>query len=1218
MNRGADNATDKAAKASPPGNLRSRTWKRFLRGPDAVLLDDLYVPGLAEATRYDRCCSYFSSSVLSAAARGFGKLIERLIGMGDSAPRPAVRLVVNEELAADDVQAMIEAGDTSALESALLKRLKKPKDVLEKQRLAMLGWMVKAGLLQVRVGVMRHGVGIVHAKFGIITDETGNALVFSGSGNESAQGLVANYEQLEMSGTWEDPEQHGWNDPERYEEYRREFESLWKDAHPDVHTVALPEAVELKLIKLAPREAPVNEPSNALARQKAAMMWQFIVEAPYLPGDAGEVTCDATALVNLWPHQHRVVEETAAAWPAGRLLCDEVGMGKTVEAILILRRLMAGRGVRRALLLLPAGLLRQWQAELREKGGMVFPRLEGINTLVWPDDRVEKVEGLAEALKQDVLLLSRETARTERNLPILLASEPWDLVLLDEAHAARRRQPVEAEFNGANLLLDLLRQLQLQRRARGIILLSATPMQTQPWEPWDLLAVLGEGGAWLADFSTVRDYYEAIAALSNGQCDLATAERAAAVILADQRFPPMPSGESVGSADVAGLARRLAFAPASQRPGLSRWLRQGSPLTRRMHRNTRSTLRQYFDMGLLDKPPPQRSVEDIQFDYEDPRERDVYDAVTRYINKRFKELEREKTGKGFVMTIYRRRASSSPQALRRSLERRRAGLIAVAERRAFDAVLRPDDEPERLEDEDVPEGDTVRAVSAAFPESPEVARAELGEVERLLENLQSLGALDSKRDKFFNLLRQVTDDGRPALVFTEYTDTMEYLRDALVDHYGVRLGCYSGEGGRVWDGTSWKHVTKDAITRSLRQGELSILICTDAASEGLNLQAAGALLNYDLPWNPSKVEQRIGRIDRIGQQHPTIWIINLFLKDSVDEKVYRVLRSRCRLFEHFVGAMQPVLSRARRILIAGSDADIEELQRVADDLEQDPLAGESYVESDAAPEPQHKPALRRQHMQQAMQMLDGSFGAACRPSREGDVFELAGPGIPKTRFSAITDRLEADHSVHPLTPMEPALRGLASSLWRPGERLPLVIAAAQENTLRCSCAFWVSKGTLVPVESFDQLRTLVDSWDGTYPDAATWQQAQAEASRKASETVSRGSERAIRLEREGLLRQVEAVRLRLQRELGRFLVCLTGSADDLNGTFHEQMTRDIVGAKRLRRSFDSFGGYPAWTDELREQLAEFYAQLTDNQRQARVIGMEVEAALADPRWAAVK
>jgi len=98
--------------------------------------------------------------------------------------------------------------------------------------------------------------------------------------------------------------------------------------------------------------------------------------------------------VELWPHQRRVVEDTAWAFPAGRLLCDEVGLGKTIEAVLVLRRLLCGRGVKRALLLVPAGLLKQWQDELREKGGLLVPIWDG--NLFWPGGTQEKF-GAAEA-----------------------------------------------------------------------------------------------------------------------------------------------------------------------------------------------------------------------------------------------------------------------------------------------------------------------------------------------------------------------------------------------------------------------------------------------------------------------------------------------------------------------------------------------------------------------------------------------------------------------------------------------------------------------------------------------------------------------------------------------------------------------------------------------------------------------------------------------------
>lgn len=1195
-----------AAKSGPSPGLRGRTWKRFLRGPDPVLLDELYVPALSGAVRYDRCCAYFSSSVLSAAARGFAKLIERLLAMGDQAPRPAIRLIVNEELTAEDVKALTETGDTTALETTLRKRFKKPKDLLERRRLAMLGWLVKAQLLDVRVGVMRHGTGLVHAKFGIITDDNGDAVVFSGSGNESAHGLIANYERLEVSGSWDDLDRH--------REYSEEFDALWQDAHPDVHTVTLPEALRLKLVKLAPKEPPIVEPSDALARQKAAMIWRFIVEAPFLPG--GETTCDATAMVDLWPHQRHVVEETANAWPSGRLLCDEVGMGKTIEAILVLRRLMAGRGVRRALLLLPAALLKQWQAELREKGGLLFPRLEGTTNLIWPDETTVKIDGLPQAFEQDLLLMSRETARTDRNLAFLLAAEPWDLLLLDEAHAARRREQVEGEFNSGNLLLNLLRQVQLLRRSRSILLLSATPMQTQPWEPWDLLSVLGEGGAWLADFTNVRDFYAAAAALTSGQCDLPRAKRAAELIAADPKFPNHPSQQGLNPKDAGSVARKLAFAPASQRQELATWLRQGSPLSRRMHRNTRNTLRRYHELGLLASAPARRNVHDVKFDYQDGRERAVYDAVTRYIEKRFEELEGEKPGKGFVMTIYRRRASSSPQALRESLQRRRRGLLSVASRRAFDAELRREDAPEAIGDDDLPETETAGKISAAFPDNPEVARAELNEVDRLLEDLQALGALDSKRDKFFGLLRQVTDDGRPALVFTEYTDTLEYLRDALIDHYGNRLGCYSGEGGRLWDGSEWRSVTKDAITKALREGRLAILICTDAASEGLNLQAAAAIINYDLPWNPSKIEQRIGRIDRIGQAYPVLAIVNLFLKDSVDEQVYRVLRSRCRLFEHFVGSMQPVLARARRMLMAGGQQNIDELTRTVEEVDADPLAGETYLESAPVHTTPTKAAVTREDIYAALQLFTGDFGPTHRKKKDSAVVEVSGTGLRKAKFTSLVEALEANLRVRPLCPLDPVLGQITDKLWRAGERLPLVVRSVNHGSFRSSAALWVDDDRMIPVESMQQLRSLVAAWSGTYPAPERTKHAETEAHRIAAAEVNRRRTTAEQFEADALVQQVASARLRLTRELGRFLVCASGSFDDLNRTFHQQMSRDIAGARRLRRSYDVLGEYPDWPDYLREQLSSFCGRLSENRRQARLLGSELDAALADPRWKA--
>ncbi len=1191
---------------TPVGDLRGREWRRFLHAPDGALVEELYNPALAESIAYDRCCAYFSSSALAVAARGFGKLVERLDSLLIP-PTLSVRLLVNEQLSREDVRALTEEGDYSVLERALKERLKTPQEALEKERLAMLGLMVQRGWLEVRVGIMRRGTGILHAKYGIVRDESNNALVFRGSANESAQALRENYEEVEVSTSWHDAEAVSY--------YSKRFNDLWDGRAADVQTYALPDAIRHELIRFANEAELVSiqrhRRASRLERQKTAMLWQFICEAPYLKN--GTSACDATAMVDLWPHQGRVVEEASTAWPDGRLLCDEVGMGKTVEAILLLRRLMAGRGVKRTLILLPAGLLRQWQGELREKGGMIFPRLQGADTLVWPDGKEVRVEGFAEALKQDVLLVSREMARLEDNLAVILQAEPWDLVLLDESHAARRRESKEGEFNRGNLLLNLLREMQLQRRTRGFLLLSATPMQTQPWEPWDLLSVLGEGGAWLAEFRAVRDYYSAMAMTRRGLCSLEDTRPAASLILNDQRFPEPPEG-FVLPEDFERLAQKLVFVPPGERDQIANWMRSGSPLTLRMHRNTRNTLREYYHLGLLDKPPAVRLVRDVVFNYGSKQERGIYDSLTRYIERRFEELERETPGKGFVMTIYRRRVASSPYAIEQSLVRRCDGLRRVLARHAYDSSITPEDFPEDLRSEDLGDGSDHERKSAAFPTDPVLAKREYDDVEELLRNLADLRGTDTKRDKFLSTLRGVSQDGRAVLVFTEYTDTLTYLRDYLVISYGETLGCYSGDGGKIYDGQKWKTVTKDVITEALRSGQLRILLCSDAASEGLNLQAAGAIINYDLPWNPSKVEQRIGRVDRIGQKLPSIPVINFFLEHSVDQRVYEVLRERCGMFQHFVGAMQPVLARAQTMLLGREPVDTETLRKLAVQEEQDAVISQTYVESRAEPMAIAKPVLTRDDLLDGLRRLPSALDTVEYGMSLG-VVDLRGIGDTPLRFGTTLKTLEADDALLPLSPLTAACRTISDALQAPGETLPLVVGISSCGAFRTSVAVWTTDAERVIVDSMQALAALVDSWDGQSPSSENWLAALDAAKAEANREVERLEKLAKEKERQMVEAQRAAARRRLMLELGRYLVCVRDGTDDLNGTFYEQMSRDLSSAGRLRFCFERLGEqYPEWTTDLLAGLERFKDELTNNRRLGRLLGGEIDAALADPRW----
>jgi ERCC4-related helicase len=143
---------------------------------------------------------------------------------------------------------------------------------------------------------------------------------------------------------------------------------------------------------------------------------------------------------------------------------------------------------------------------------------------------------------------------------------------------------------------------------------------------------------------------------------------------------------------------------------------------------------------------------------------------------------------------------------------------------------------------------------------------EIQYLEDLLRQFDNTGE-DTKCAQFITTLRQELNERESAIVFTQYTDTMDYLRDFLSASFGSLVACYSGRGGELYRDGKWDMVPKEEIKSRFRDGELKLLLCTESASEGLNLQTCGVLFNYDLPWNPMRVEQRIGRIDRIGQRY---------------------------------------------------------------------------------------------------------------------------------------------------------------------------------------------------------------------------------------------------------------------------------------------------------------------------------------------------------------
>ena len=599
-------------------------------------------------------------------------------------------------------------------------------------------------------------------------------------------------------------------------------------------------------------------------------------------------------------------------------------------------------------------------------------------------------------------------------------------------------------------------------------------------------------------------------------------------------------------------------------------------------------------------------MNEAPFDFANQAEREVYEAVKQYIDKRFDELEQQKPGKGFVMTIYRRRAASSPEALRLSLERRQLGLKAVIAQRAV-----ADEVPDIEDAEDLQDILNFK-LTAALPESPGEARQELEQVEILLEKLESIRGFDTKRDVLVRSLRKLMEDGRSVLVFTGYTDTMKYLRDYLVGAWGAAVASYSGDGGALWTGNAWRTASKEQVTAALRQGKVKVLVCTDAASEGLNLQAAGGLVNFDLPWNPSKVEQRIGRIDRIGQALDEVRIVNLFLANSVDARVYRALALRCRLFEEFVGPMQPVLSRAMRMLLGREDFDEMELEKLVAQIRADPTLMEPFADDDDLDTHVDTPLVAKDDLASLIGALDGS--GILTKAIGNAVVELIEPCIRiALQPGVLTDGMGGTY----LDGLNPKLRHFAQQLWRTGERLPMVIGTAESGGFRVVNVAWVRSDGVQPLRNFSELRHLVAAWDGAAPMLDVWLSAErsvrAESQRQLEIMIELADARVDTIRAQ----QISAAKLRLQEELGRFLICAEPDTDDLNGKLH-RMTQDRTAtAERLRRVFNRLGEYPDWSVEKLQALRRFRDDMSTNQIKTRLTGRELDAAMDDPRWAVI-
>ena len=351
--------------------------------------------------------------------------------------------------------------------------------------------MIARGHLEMKVAIpcnaQRRPIAatvLFHEKAGVVEDKAGHRLAFNGSVNETAQGWSGNWESFHVFTDWAEA-----SDRRRVDVEEASFQKLWNDKAQRCLVIDIPDAARDGLLQFLPQDgampsrlqdlpAPVDEPGTPTDRatqdqpekgappdqsQLRRLVWSTIAHAASWPG-GGERVGEATSIVTPWPHQTRAFERLYSSWPPKLLIADEVGLGKTIEAGLLLRQAWLSGKAKRILILAPKAVLTQWQIELREKFNMNWPIYDG-SSLHWYDCRALDGQQQRKVSRADwhkepfVIASSQLMRRADRVAELANDAEPWDLIILDEAHHARRKGAGLTKDKKPNQLLGLMQRL---------------------------------------------------------------------------------------------------------------------------------------------------------------------------------------------------------------------------------------------------------------------------------------------------------------------------------------------------------------------------------------------------------------------------------------------------------------------------------------------------------------------------------------------------------------------------------------------------------------------------------------------------------------------------------------------------------------------------------------------------------------------------------------
>lgn len=875
-----------------------------------VIASEFIEPVLSEAISFDRLTGYFSVHSIVSVARGIQSLYKNngkmrlVIGIHD-VPAELISAMSLGQLLPEDL--------VNKYKNRLYSEIELLNDESKKSAIAGLAWMMRLGILEVKVAAPRNSKGIFHQKRMIFRDSYGNVIAGTGSLNET-MGSRSNVEEMQFNLSWES----GFNVVNLLVD---SFEEIWSNKAAEILVLSLDEEFATKLLlKTGNPTNPFTKPEAFEIASPAKVLELARSGVAYAPYNLSSAV--------LYPHQERVFSEALSRWPIRVLMADEVGLGKTLEAGTAISYLHKFRNIKDITILVPAGLIRQWQEELLKHFQLDFWRWDSGLSKYISAHGVEKFQRYHDEKTGPMLrIVSAQWARMK---PAEFSKITPELLVVDEAHAARVNE--DAYGTSSTLLWQLVNQM--SNKVPHIILLTATPMQVHPSEFHGLLLLLGLPDEW-REYSSYEESLRIIAG-SHDKPDLQKSATMANLIIsaveANEWMPKflnqnemlkimeLREAKKSGNLETA----KLVLKDFSVFRTILIKVHPGHYFT---VRNTKSGLKKFGYVF------PNREFTSPEISMPSNLSR-FTEGIENYLSTAYGKTEealvpRSRFPIAFAKSSYYQRLVSSLFAANQSLRRRRTKILAVS-----DSITAGDFDLGLAQISDIVQEEDIVLESNFYDNLDEkisklndseiqkvqiAARTELLHINELLAILnaegQDLCVVDPKFKAVMAEIQRLSKNG-PVLVFSRYTDTLTgFLSLFERSDFASSLNGYSlYTGGQVWIRTASGIVeaTKTDVTDALDDGKISLVFCSDAASEGLNLQSAQSLINIDVPWNPARLEQRIGRIARLGQKSPVVHIVNVWYPNSIEAKMYSKLLERKEDYELAVGEFPDIFSNSIR------------------------------------------------------------------------------------------------------------------------------------------------------------------------------------------------------------------------------------------------------------------------------------------------------------------